>query len=267
MASDELAAIVRQQRRWAGARGIPIDERGRTVSLDGNLFAPPHPDTHREFEAGAGNELGGDLRSLRSSAALACNVFDYWRRHPSEPVAQACGLGGSSCRVSFERKFPTGLGGTPPHLDVVLEPEEGPPTAIESKFSELYGTAHNDFRKSYFTRQAVWEGLPHSLDLAHRIRDGDATFQALGAAQLLKHALGLKQAYGPRGFRLLYLWYEVPGETAKLHQKEVDDFARQVADDFVFDSLTYQELFPRLQETAAEHQEYLDYLGARYFGR
>jgi hypothetical protein len=237
------------------------------VSLDDNLFVPLHPDTHREFEEGAGNELAGDLRSLRSSAGLACNVFDYWRSHPSEPLAQACGVEGSSCRVSFERKFPTGLGGTPPHLDVVLETEKGPPTAIESKFSELYGPAHNDFRESYFAREAVWGGLPRSLDLARRIRGGHASFQALGAAQLLKHALGLKHAHGPGGFRLLYLWYEVPGETAMLHRREVDEFARQVADDFVFASLTYQELFPRLQETAADHREYVDYLGARYFSR
>lgn len=267
MASDGVATIVRQQRRWAAARGIPLDARGRTVSLDHNLFAPLHRDTYREFEAGAGSELAGDLRSLRSSAALACNVFDYWRRRPSEPLMQACGLGGLRCRVSFERKFPTGLGGTPPHLDVVLEPEHGPLTAIESKFSELYGPAHNDFAESYFARAAIWSGLPRCLDLAQRIRGGDATFHTLGAAQLLKHALGLKRAYGPGNFRLLYLWYEVSGETATLHRQEVNEFARQVADDFVFASLTHQELFARLRETAADHQEYLDYLSARYFSR
>jgi len=55
--------------------------------------------------------------------------------------------------------------------------------------------------------------------------------------------------------------------TASLHRKEVDDFARQVADDFVFDGLTCQELFPRRQDTAVEHQKYLDYPGARHFGR
>jgi hypothetical protein len=75
--------ILHQQRKWAAARGIkPIGNH--TQTLEENLFQPLNAETKAEYKAGSGNELGsvdkpGDMYSLRSSSALVCNVFDYWR--------------------------------------------------------------------------------------------------------------------------------------------------------------------------------------------
>ena len=114
-------------------------------------------------------------------------------------------------RLRFEVQYPTGLGGVFPHLDVVIDRQGGVPLAIESKFTEVYSPARNEFRPSYFEKPGFWEGFEQTEKLAQGIADGSERFEYLGAAQLVKHALGLKHAFGPEGFRLLYLWYEVAG--------------------------------------------------------
>jgi hypothetical protein len=90
-------------------------------------------------------------------------------------------------------------------------------------------------------------------------------FKHLGAAQLIKHALGLKNGYGPTGFRLLYLWYDWPGEIADAHGNEIGRFGETVGGDFDFAALTYQELFERLREIPEPRPGYFTYLEDRYF--
>ena len=75
---------------WAARQGIKIDPQGYTLCLQDNLFQPLSATTHAELTAGAGAELGlgggrGKLQALHSSAALAVNVFDYWRDRQREP--------------------------------------------------------------------------------------------------------------------------------------------------------------------------------------
>lgn len=163
----ELEQILEAQRRWAAGRGISVDGAGRTPELEDNLYQPLHPQTQAEFEKGAGNELEGDMRSLRSSAALACNVFDPWRERPLRPLATACGADPDLARLRFEATFPTGLRGTPPHLDVLLD-GDGTPTAIESKFTEIYSPGrHGGFAEAYFKREELWPpGLASARSLA-----------------------------------------------------------------------------------------------------
>ncbi|MCL1599675.1 MAG: hypothetical protein M3094_10865, partial [Actinomycetia bacterium] len=95
--------------------------------------------------------------------------------------------------------------------------------------------------------------------------DGSTQFKHLGAAQLVKHALGLKNAYGPKGFRLLYLWYDWPGEISEAHNSEIERFAEIVSEDFDFAALTYQELFEELRGIPEPRPGYLAYLKDRYF--
>lgn len=121
-----LRHIQMRQRQWADGRGIQYSKaNGRVLRLVDNLFAPMNSETEAEFKAGKGEELGrggspGKMSSLHSSSALVCNVFDYWRRRPLAPLLRACGIQGSREDLRFEQKFPTGLGGTPPNLDVLL---------------------------------------------------------------------------------------------------------------------------------------------------
>jgi hypothetical protein len=168
-------------------------------------------------------------------------------------------------RLRFEVQYPTGLGGVPPHLDVIIDRSGSAPLAIESKFTEVYSPAHNEFRPSYFAAPGLWDGFDGSERLAVAVADGSTQFKHLGAAQLVKHALGLKNAYGPKRFRLLYLWYEWPGEIADAHKAESERFAQAVDDDFDFAALTYQELLEGLRVIPEPRPGYLTYLEDRYF--
>lgn len=97
------------------------------------------------------------------------------------------------------------------------------------------------------------------------IADGSAQFKHLGAAQLIKHALGLKNTVGPEGFRLLYLWYDWPGEISDAHKSEIERFAETMGGDFDFATLPYQELLEGLRGVPEPRLGYLAYLEDRYF--
>ena len=269
-AAGTLERIIASQTAWATRNGVPLNASSRCANVEDNLFSPLNEDTAAEFGGGAGDELGtpespGSMASLRSSSALAVNVFDAWRGRDLSPLAPLLAASEAAARVRFEVTYPTGLRGIPPHLDVVIDHPGGSPVAIESKFTEIYAPAHNDFRPSYFEDPDLWIGFGRTHDVALRIAEGTEWFERLGAAQLIKHALGLKHAHGSNGFRLLYLWYEWPGEAAETHKREVQRFAESIGGDFDFAAVTYQDLFGDLRDLPEPGPGYIAYLANRYF--
>ena len=262
------------QRSWAQGRGLTVDSDGYTGSLDENLFRPICPETMADFDTGDGGELGapgrrGKMQALHSSSALACNVFDHWRGRDTSALAQAFGIDGGIASIAFERKFPTGLSGTAPNLDVVLAAPSGRLTAIECKFLEPYGGHASDFKASYFEAQpGLWQaaGYPSCQGLAEQLYGGEQNFRWLNAPQLLKHILGLHKT-APPDWSLVYLWYKVPGREGDAHAAEAADFAAvALADGIDFRTLSYQCLYRRLQDSgSAEDRDYLKYLEERYF--
>jgi hypothetical protein len=269
---NALNEIIERQVEWADRHDIPYQKPNMCRSVGDNLFLPLDPDSTTEFGEGAGSELGtrdvpGSMASLRSSSALAVNVFAPWRGTDIAPLSSLFASARSANRLRFEVQYPTGLRGIPPHLDVVIDRPGGTPLAIESRFTEIYSSAHNGFRESYFEKPGLWDGFDHVHELALAIADGSVQFEYLGAAQLIKHALGLKKAYGPMGFRLLYLYYEWPSEIAVLHSAEIDRFADIAQLDLDFASMTYPELFDRLETIEEPRTGYRSYLSDRYFSR
>lgn len=267
--------LERRQRRWADAAGVEYDARGYVRELDANLRVPLDAVARAEIERGS--ELTptltrpGRLWSLTSSAALVVNVFEYWRGHDTAPLAAALGLPAGSPRLSFEEPLPTGLEGDPPTSDVVLRWPSGRVAAIESKFGEwLVRRPRNKavFKRKYFPPGGeVWSaaGLPRCQELAADIDAGRERFRWLNAAQLLKHALGLKRLGAP-AITLVYLYYDWPSREATEHAAEVARFARHVAGDFDFRVLTYQALHAALAAEGTLDARYGAYLTQRYFG-
>lgn len=268
--TGSLNEVIASQTAWAERHGIPFDASSRCGSVQDNLFMSLNPHSAEEFGGGAGGELGtpeepGSMASLRSSSALAVNVFDAWRDGDPTPLAPLLNSDPSADRVRFEVTYPAGLRGIPPHLDVVIDRPGGFPLAIESKFTEIYSPSHNEFRPSYFESPELWSGFEQTREVALAIHDGTEQFTHLGPAQLIKHALGLKHAHGSKGFRLLYLWYQWPSEIADVHRAEIERFSEAVSGDFEFAALTYQELFDGLRRISGPRAGYLDYLADRYF--
>lgn len=271
------ATVVRnQQRAWAVGRGVAIDSSGYTIELDDNLFLPLSAGARSELGGGDGGELGspgerGKMQALHSSSALACNVFAYWRGRDASVLAAALGLPAGIVGIQFECKFPTGLPGNPPNLDLVLALADASIVAIESKFLEPYGGPHaRGFKPKYFESDSgSWArfGYSNCQGLASRLNAGAVAFRWLHAEQLLKHILGL--AASGLSWELLYLWYEAPGLVASEHAAEADEFARvATADGIAFRSMSYQSLFVAMWPLAREPESaYLAYLDGRYFGK
>jgi len=268
--SEALKIIRAQQRAWARQRNIPFDSDDYTFILEDNLFTPLSPATISEFASGGGDELGntdhrGKMQALHSSSALVCNVFEYWRSRDVSAIASACGALKGMSKLRFEQTHPTGLRGTPPHLDIEFYSEAQSPLAIESKFTEPYqSTSKSGFRESYFSQPGLWDGLPICSILARKIYEGKKTFVRFDAAQILKHILGLTKAF-PEGFTFLYLWYEIPSLEAREHGHEIESFKENTAGEVDFRDMTYQQLFLSIKGMPEAEETYVSYLKGRYF--
>ena len=267
--------ILQQQLAWAASHGVVVDAKGYTAAVEDNLFQPLSAATRADFVAGSGDELGsterkGKMCALHSSSALACNVFDYWRTRDLSAVSRALDLGVTAKALRFEAKFPTGLDGVPPNLDLALD-ADGVTMGAECKFTEPFGSSKSaqPFKSKYFpSDRKLWgeAGLPSCQDLAEGLQKGAPQFKHLNAAQLLKHVLGLAKL-GTRSFRLIYLWYAWPGLESETHASEVAAFAAAIDKDVQFRALTFQEFFRALSgNLKAEDSGYAAYLGERYFG-
>lgn len=216
------------------------------------------------------------MRALHSSSALVVNFFDYWTARDKVPILSALDIdpecGASLC---FEAQFPTGLGGTPPHLDVAITNSIGHVVGVEAKFTEHVKRStrgKSKFKAAYFPKSGgLWseQGLPECQKLAEELWDeercgGRQRFEYLDPRQLLKHALGLAKKMGNR-FSLYYLYYDCVGKEQEAHRQEIDCFGKRVGDEIRFKALTYQEVFKRLRDSGQADADYLDCLESRYF--
>lgn len=274
--TSPVRVVREQQRQWARSCDIHFDSDGYTRVLSDNLFAPLSVSAREEFAHGDGGELGkpgrrAKMQALHSSSALAYNFFDYWRGRDSQTLASALDLPAPIIDIAFEHKYPTGLPGNAPNLDVVIRPSAGPVVAIESKFLEPYGShgTKSGFKPKYFESEpGLWQMVSyhHCQKLAEALYSGDHIYRRLHAEQLLKYILGLTRPEG--SWALMYLWYEVPHEACDEHASEIQHFAGVADSDGIdFRALSYHALFCGVLEYATEDdKDYLRYMGSRYFG-
>ena len=260
----EIVRTLASVRDWAIARGLRLRSSQKAfITRDESLIIPLDSESCGQFSAGAGGELNR-MHSLRSSSALAYNIFAPWKSEPTA-IGQQLGAPGTYRQIRFEAKYPTGVSERHPHLDIVIE-GDAHPIAIESKYLEVYDDPKpSEFSKGYLEAEDLWRGLPNLRTLGELLRDNPGAYERLGAGQLVKHTLGLAREYGHRGFSLVYLWYEVPGETAYTHRTELESFTEIAVQDIGFRALTYQQLFDRLVQLHEPVSGYLDYLAGRYF--
>jgi len=204
------------------------------------------------------------------------NIFQYWKRINQVPaIAAACGFcntdNTSSQDINFEVKYPiSGKFPLSPNIDVVINnsPESRFEVfAIECKFSEAYYPgAHSGISPKYIELNKVWDDIPNLLKLAKEISPDDKKYFYLHPAQLIKHILGLKEAFGKNKFRLLYLWYDTIGIDSAKHHKEIEEFIEITKDDGIhFHAMSYQDLIIKLAKKYRDiHRDYIDYISGRY---
>lgn len=168
------------------------------------------------------------------------NCFGPFKRNHSD--LRVCGSEGFTC-LRFERRGPTGLHGTPPNLDVLME-RAGRVVAVESKCTEYLSPHTARFSPSYRTgirdarRRSTW------FQEMQRLIDAPRAYGCLDAVQLVKHALGLMCCYPERRMTLLYLYWEplkaVEHRVFAEHRREIAGFAdRIVGPSLALESTTY----------------------------
>ena len=281
--------ILAKQVQWALNRGIELigskGQRGRlayTMEVNQNLFEPLMRDVRECFEKGDGGEINGSqdspakMQAVHSSSALGVNIFQYWQKiNQVSLIAAACGFCRKGSNVSrkivFEDKCPIdNKFRFAPNIDVVIYNSDSSKLkrfAIECKFSEAYiSRRHPGIKLQYISLGEIWKDIPSIYNLAESICPDDKKFLYLHPAQLIKHILGLKKAFGKEGFRLLYLWYDVLGEEGTVHRKEIEAFSDLARSDGVkFHALSYQELIAKLSnEYRSDHEKYIKYISGRY---
>lgn len=225
--------------------GVAIDEQGYTASFADNLVPCVEiADFEADLAQGSGDELGGKFRAAYSTCALAVNCFAPSRRNLSD--LRVCGARGFAS-FTFEKKCPTGLRGTPPNLDVLLERSDRV-VAIESKCTEHLSAHTARFSSAYLTgihdarRESGWY-----RELL-RLVDAPRAYRWLNAAQLIKHALGLMHCHPDRRVALLHLYWEsfnaIDVAPFGEHRLETSAFAeRVVGHRLQFEALSYAGLW------------------------
>jgi hypothetical protein len=279
--------IQTKQMLWAKRNSILLrkptansEEANYTHKLEDNLYEPLDPVYKEQFKAADGGELldkansAAKMKALHSSSAIGVNFFHYWgKRGLVKEIAIACGLcakeNTKTFDVTFEEKFQIdGSFQRSPNIDVVIKSRESQPDVfgIECKFSEAYGGSHSGLSEKYIEMTDLWKDIPSLYEFAKSISPGDKKFKHLHPAQLVKHILGLKKQCGGKSFKLLYLWYAVPGEDGSAHRKEIESFAKVAEKDNInFRSITYQEVIVNLyRHYYQEHNQFIDYLADRY---
>jgi hypothetical protein len=266
--------IKAKQGRWASDAAVAcegeycVDPKSNVPWLSKQTLA--------EFLEADGNEFDdkdgrAKIAALHSSSALAVNVFDYWRERDKSPLAGALGRGPRRVEaLSFERKFPTGVGPRSPNIDVVLTLEGDGLLAIESKFTEWTGNAgRKSLREAYLpegTKRWAAVGLSGAQRVAEAYKQGTG-FNRLDVPQLLKHMLGLATQKPSPDWHLLLLWHRCDEVLAAQMDEEIQRFEGLLgADGTRFSSLTYQEFWERLRASLTrDHSEYVSYIQKRYF--
>jgi hypothetical protein len=222
-----------------------FDLQGYVVDLRDNLLQGIELDAIRpDFEAGAGQEVEGKMRAPHSSSALAVNMFGKWR---TDPTSLRIGREAGFKSLTFEAQCSTGLGGTPPHLDVLAVSRDAV-LAIESKCLEYLQVKPAFFSPSYDT---IADARANSafFKLIPGLRTNAGEFKHLDAAQLVKHYLGLSKCWPDKRVTLLYAYWEPKNASAFYqfieHRREVEKFYQLVRaeSNFTFSAACHRELW------------------------
>lgn len=227
-------------------------------------FLPGVPGREIEaiYNAAPGNEIAsGKFDNPKSSAALAANAFGFFLKRPQDlPPLPGCGQTAWPARslaLEAEVRFPW-RGGRHPVLDCLV----ATPSlliGIESKrFEPFRNQSSAHFSDAYW--RSVWGDRMRGCEsIRDALRADGRLYASLDAAQLVKHAFGLRtevqevHRWGDGLTPILFYLYAEPdsrpdgspiSEDAKArHKKEIDRFAEDMAgDEVTFVSCSYRKL-------------------------
>jgi hypothetical protein len=242
-----FAAAAARTGRFAGAYcATPVDNLLDTLTLGQVRSALDQIAGGSGQELSPGTDAGPKFCAAYSSSALAVNTFGAWLGR--EGFLVLAGRTGFK-NLRFETKFPTGLQGNPPNLDVVADSHTGI-VAIESKCTEYLGNRVASFQPSYepvvtALADESWRALYRDL-----IRE-PSLHGRVDVGQLVRHYLGLRRAIVDAHIpsaTLLYLFWEPTDEASRTefaaHREDLEALADRLSDATVeFAWMSYPELW------------------------
>ncbi len=160
------------------------------------------------------------LRDPSGGPALALNSFLAWR--DDLETLRLAGEGGFK-ELRFDARCPTGVRGTPPHLDLILANGVALVAVHASGFEYLQRSTAR--LSAAYLDVAGGPGLGPWRELAGRLVGEPEAFRIVDAATVVKHAVGLARTFPDRRLRLLYLFLEPRDAEAypvfRLHRAEL----------------------------------------------
>jgi hypothetical protein len=144
------------------------------------------------------------LRSPHSATALAVNSFLRWQDATDQlPLAGWTGFDA----VQFEVRCPTGLRGTPPHLDLLALRGEAA-IAVTARCFEYLSRRKTAVAASYDQLLATIPELEPWRRQLDRMRTEPQHYRHIDSGALIKFALALGRTFPERPTTLLYLYWE-----------------------------------------------------------
>ena len=168
------------------------------------------------------------LRQPHSAAALAINSFLPWQTVP-EQLALDRWTGFDAIQLVV--RCPTGLRGTPPHLDV-LALRDNAAVAVTVRCTEYLSRRRSPVAASYDRLLAATPGLDPWLRQLAQLRAAPDERRHIDLGALVKHALALGRTFPDRPTSLLYLYWE-PLDAARfaefgVHRRELGELSEAV---------------------------------------
>lgn len=234
--------------------GVPPGGLGHAVLIFKAYL--PQEIIRAAYERSGGNEIGsGKFDSPESSAALAANAFGFFLEAPDAlsplPGFETFGWPATYVDLEFRAPFPWWPKGRHPWLDAVVLTDTHL-IGIESKRYEPFRRKSKaGFSEAYW--RDVWGSeMQPFLIMRDSLKTNPCRFERLDAAQLVKHAFGLRTEAVRRGKKtaLLYLYAEPsawPGGRAldqtavATHRNEIESFTQDVRGaEVTFNHLSYR---------------------------
>jgi hypothetical protein len=168
------------------------------------------------------------LRQPHSAAALAINCFLPWQAAPDQ-LALDRWTGFDAIQLVV--RCPTGLRGTPPHLDVLALRDDAA-VAVTVRCTEYLSRRRSPVADSYDRLLAATPGLDPWLGQLAQLRVAPDERLHIDLGALVKHALALGRTFPDRPTSLLYLYWE-PLDADRfaefgVHRRELSELADAV---------------------------------------
>lgn len=257
----KIEKVIVEKSRIPHTNGYVLNNRDNLINgVDLNLF-------QNDLIQGNGNELVNKFKALFSSSALVVNNFAIVKKHKN--IFTFLGYSGFT-DASFERQFITGLKGTPPNLDFVIENDEVI-IAFESKYLELLNQKKAKFKSSYNKDNLIYLGN-FWFDLMNKYNERKLN---LDVAQLIKHSIGLTNYRlnfsNSKNKKVILIYiYWTPNNLANFevynkHSEEIRKFSKLLSEqtDIEFKTMSYNEFWEIFTETSI-FKDHFDKLKSRY---